>query len=93
MRGFFCFLFEQLFGSGKWRILIVHSYEESYVCYPDFNRLIGKEFRRNLYSLASRCCGDYHFTFHVVCLAFLSLSSWTRAEETRSLWLESEKET
>lgn len=45
---FFCF--EQLFGSGKWRILIVHSYEESYVCYPDFNRLIGKEFRRNLYS-------------------------------------------
>ena len=29
------------------RILIVHSYEESYVGYPDFNRLIDKEFRRN----------------------------------------------
>ena len=29
------------------RILIVYSYEESYVGYPDFNRLIDKEFRRN----------------------------------------------
>lgn len=29
------------------RILIVHSYEESYVGYPDFNRLVDKEFRRN----------------------------------------------
>ena len=29
------------------RILIVHSYEESYVGYPDFNRLIDKEVRRN----------------------------------------------
>lgn len=29
------------------RILIVHSYEESYVGYPDFNRLIDKEFKRN----------------------------------------------
>lgn len=29
------------------RILIVHSYEESYAGYPDFNRLIDKEFRRN----------------------------------------------
>lgn len=29
------------------RILIVHSYEESYVGYPDFNRSIDKEFRRN----------------------------------------------
>ena len=29
------------------RILIVHSYEESYVGYPDFNRLIDKEFRRS----------------------------------------------
>ena len=29
------------------RILIVHSYEASYVGYPDFNRLIDKEFRRN----------------------------------------------
>ena len=29
------------------RILIVHSYEESYVGYPDFNRLIDKEFRSN----------------------------------------------
>lgn len=29
------------------RILIVHSYEKSYVGYPDFNRLIDKEFRRN----------------------------------------------
>ncbi len=29
------------------RILIVHSYEESYIGYPDFNRFIDKEFRRN----------------------------------------------
>ena len=29
------------------RVLIVHSYEESYIGYPDFNRFIDKEFRRN----------------------------------------------
>ena len=37
------FRFEQLFGSGR----TANSYEESYVGYPDFNRLIDKEFRRN----------------------------------------------
>ena len=30
----------------RW-VLIVHSYEESYIGYPDFNRFIDKEFRRN----------------------------------------------
>lgn len=29
------------------RVLIVHSYEESYIGYPGFNRFIDKEFRRN----------------------------------------------
>lgn len=29
------------------RVLIIHSYEESYIGYPDFNRFIDKEFRRN----------------------------------------------
>lgn len=29
------------------RVLIVHSYEKSYIGYPDFNRFIDKEFRRN----------------------------------------------
>lgn len=49
MHGFFCFFFVLSSCSNREerRILIVHSYEESYVGYPDFNRLIDKEFRRN----------------------------------------------
>lgn len=31
--------------SSTHRILVVHSYEEDYAAYPDFNRMIGKEFR------------------------------------------------
>ena len=33
-------------------------------------------------SMGNRCCVDYHSAFHVVCLALLSLSPRTRAEET-----------
>lgn len=49
MHGFFCFFFvlNSCSDREERRILIVHSYEESYVGYPDFNRLIDKEFRRN----------------------------------------------
>lgn len=28
------------------RILVVHSYEETYAAYPDFNHLIAKQFRK-----------------------------------------------
>ena len=43
----FFFVFNSCSDREERRILIVHSYEESYVGYPDFNRLIDKEFRRN----------------------------------------------
>lgn len=33
-------------GEGKYRVLIVHSYDPDYVVYPDYNRLIRENFRK-----------------------------------------------
>lgn len=30
----------------EWRILVIHSYEETYAAYPEFNRMIAEQFEK-----------------------------------------------
>ncbi len=46
----FCFIFFLLtacHSSDKRRVLVIHSYEDDYVLYPEFNKLIAKEFSKS----------------------------------------------